>query len=953
MSTSAARSDLLERDAALGAIDETLEGLHGGGGAVLFLVGTPGIGKTSLIRAGVRSAHAAGFRVGLAVGSPTEAELPFGLLGQAIAALGNGGVEELVGLERRHGQTSRFYRTLRWLFGQASEQPLLLALDDLHWADRDSLELLCFISRRLSGVPLVVLGALRAEPSRAYELARDLAGSQYARIVGISPLSLDASLALIVRVARRPVNGAEGERIWRACAGTPLLLELAAWSLERGRSMGASQDDEQPAPPAPGALAASAPDAALARRLMLEPFVGLGAEAFSYVSAAAILGVCFDISLAGPLARLGAARAHTIHLQLVRAGLIEDLGAGRASFVHPLFAQALTDGQPASERERLHAEAFRLMVAGGFPDALATEHAIAAGLVGDPSAIARASQAGRAAFAQGALQTAVTLLGRAVELSGHAPDAPLLLDYASALGALARIDDADAVCRELLARPGLDPALRARALALLARAEILVSRPAQAERRYEDAVAAAALAGPEIEAATLVEAALSCQVSSPCSWVLGATSRALAILPPGTPSHGRMLALQAYALLLGGDPSGAELLASETRRLTDSVGGEEEAGGEDGWAWTMAVHSLNTCKLLEDLASATELFEAQFERAVADGAPILMNALAVAYADAVHRLGRPQEALELVRRATALSDLAMAPWSDLALAVLLSELGEDEAAAVHIDALRCFRAKVPPQYHAPVSLWLDLLDARRLLADGRSAEASETMLHAAHVARLTGWREPCIVPWAGAAIDAHLAAGRAEDARALMDELEQLSRPLPCRWPCAVLELGRARLAASEGSHEEAERRFADALAIFAELPMPIARAEALLSFGAHLRRGGRPREAREPLACALELAERCGSGRLARVARAELAAAGGRRRRRSEDRDALTAQEQRVAALAAEGLTNAQIAAALVLSPKTVGHHLGHVYEKLGIASRRELIRRGHEESRRERTPD
>jgi DNA-binding CsgD family transcriptional regulator len=66
-----------------------------------------------------------------------------------------------------------------------------------------------------------------------------------------------------------------------------------------------------------------------------------------------------------------------------------------------------------------------------------------------------------------------------------------------------------------------------------------------------------------------------------------------------------------------------------------------------------------------------------------------------------------------------------------------------------------------------------------------------------------------------------------------------------------------------------------------------------------------------------------------------------------------LTGREQRVAALAAEGLTNAQIAAALVLSPKTVGHYLGHVYEKLGIASRRELIRRGHEESRRERTPD
>jgi len=118
----------------------------------------------------------------------------------------------------------------------------------------------------------------------------------------------------------------------------------------------------------------------------------------------------------------------------------------------------------------------------------------------------------------------------------------------------------------------------------------------------------------------------------------------------------------------------------------------------------------------------------------------------------------------------------------------------------------------------------------------------------------------------------------------------------------------------------------------------------ALIVFGTHLRRSGRPRDAREPLARALGICEGAGSERLARIARAELAASGGRRRRRSEDGSALTAQERRVAALAAQGLANVQIAAALHLSPKTVSSHLQRVYAKLGMHSRRELILRAKE---------
>jgi DNA-binding CsgD family transcriptional regulator len=127
-------------------------------------------------------------------------------------------------------------------------------------------------------------------------------------------------------------------------------------------------------------------------------------------------------------------------------------------------------------------------------------------------------------------------------------------------------------------------------------------------------------------------------------------------------------------------------------------------------------------------------------------------------------------------------------------------------------------------------------------------------------------------------------------------------------------------------------------------MPQPLELAQALASYGTYLRRTGRPREARAPLARAVTICEDAHAERLARVTRAELAACGGRRRRRPEDRSELTAQEARVAALAAQGMANGQIAAALHLSPKTVGFHLQRVYSKLDIHSRRELIRRSAE---------
>ena len=909
---------LLERDAALGAVAGAVESVQAGSGGVVFVAGGAGMGKTSVLGVGRRVAVRAGFRVASGVGSRMEVGLPFGLMGQAIVGLGGSVVDDVVELARLGGQSARLYRVFRWLAGVAAQRPLLLGLDDLHWADPDSLELLGFLCRRLAGCRILVVGCLRPEPDPAWALARELVGAGFARVVSLEPLSREGSVALVERIAPGGLDREQRERVVGVCAGTPLLLEAAALRVSGGGSL--------PALSGAGGFGSS---------LLLERFVGVGEDAFGLVRAGSVLGAHFRPALAGALAGLDERGWVVACERLVRAGLLEDLGSGWAAFVHPLFAQALNESLSLSERERAHARAFRLLVERGEPDALAAEHALAARLEGDPLAVEVTARAGRAALGQGALEAACTHFANAIELAGEAADVELLLDYASALTARARTEAAEQVCGRVFSHADVDPDRQARALALLARGAMVTGRPADAERLYEQAIAAAALAGPAIEVAILTDGIMTTYVASSVRWTLGALSQALAILPDEDPAREPLEFLQALARLEGGDPSGEESLSQTIRNWSTQT-----HATDDGWGWAMTANAVNVLKLLENPAGANELFERAFERAVHAGAPVMVIGLAVSYSDSLCRLGRHAEALELVQRAVALSDRAIY-WSDLALAVAFTELGRDRDARPHIDALRSLTVALPREYYAVIYLWLCVLDGRPLLAAGDAERASEMMLHAAEVARLTGWRHPCIVPWASVGIDAHLAAGRVDRATELIDELDELTAPLSCRWPQAVLALGRAQLAAADGRLEKADRGFDEALAIFAGLPFPIYHAEALISYGAHLRRSGRPRLARVPLARALELCQQAGAERVARLAQTELAAAGGRRRRGSSERGELTAQERRVATLAGDGLTNPQIAAALHVSPKTVEHHLEHVYLKLGISSRRELIRR------------
>ena len=227
--------DLLERVNTERAIGEALHRAAAGEGSVLLLAGTPGIGKTALLGWAASAAAQRGFAVAHAVASPMERGLPFGLLGQAIVALGGNPVEDVAELASAGGQSARFYRTLRWLGEVSASRPVLVALDDLQWSDPDSLELFGFLCRRLHAMAVLVIGTLRPEPPSAHALAQELSASGRGQTITLEPLSRDAAVALLQRVLGRALDPQQATELWQACAGTPLLLLSTLLDLQPGR----------------------------------------------------------------------------------------------------------------------------------------------------------------------------------------------------------------------------------------------------------------------------------------------------------------------------------------------------------------------------------------------------------------------------------------------------------------------------------------------------------------------------------------------------------------------------------------------------------------------------------------------------------------------------------------------------------------------------------------------
>ena len=222
-----------------------------------------------------------------------------------------------------------------------------------------------------------------------------------------------------------------------------------------------------------------------------------------------------------------------------------------------------------------------------------------------------------------------------------------------------------------------------------------------------------------------------------------------------------------------------------------------------------------------------------------------------------------------------------------------------------------------------------------LLAERRWEQALEVTERYGATLR-EGVVNPAWAPWRSLRAEALSAVGRAQDAREVLEQELVWAR----RWGAPRALTRTLRLIGTTGPAVDLEA-LREAVAVSDGTGARLEHAKALVALGAALRRARKPTEARELLRRGHEIAARCGAAPLEDHARTELAAAGARPARGAlSGADALTPSERRIAALAAGGMTNREIAQDLYVTPRTVEYHLTGVYRKLGIATRSGLVR-------------
>ena len=220
-------------------------------------------------------------------------------------------------------------------------------------------------------------------------------------------------------------------------------------------------------------------------------------------------------------------------------------------------------------------------------------------------------------------------------------------------------------------------------------------------------------------------------------------------------------------------------------------------------------------------------------------------------------------------------------------------------------------------------------------ASGHPDAAIPRFAAAEAAAKACGWREPAMLWWRAEFAEALLELGRVDDAVQLLDDWEPDARRLGRDHIVAQVTRCRGLVAAARGDVDLALATLEQAVEQADAVTDTFGRGRAQLALGVTRRRARQKRYAREAIAAALADFESLGEVVWAKRARAELGQIGGRRRE-----EGLTAAERRVATLVAEGRTNREVAAALVLGERTVETHLTRIYAKLGIRSRTELAR-------------
>jgi DNA-binding CsgD family transcriptional regulator len=904
-------AELIGRRDECGVLDRLAEDVRAGHSRILVIRGAPGMGKTALLE--YAASRASDCLVVSASGAPPETELEFGALHRVCAPV----LDQLDALPAPQRDALRItfglshgpppdqflvaLASLSLLTQAAAERPLICLVDDAQWLDRTSARLLNFVASRLAAVPVGLLFATRG-------LNEDLAGLPALELPGLR--AADAR-ALLGSALTGPFDPRIRDQVVAEAHGNPgMLLDLPKAASPAKLAGGF------------GLLCAIPPESTGTDSIddsVLRQCRNLPAESRRLLLLAACEPTGDPVVIWQAAARSGISTAAAE--PAVETGLVE-FGM-RARFAQPRARHAVYWSATVVDRREAHralAEATDPCVN---PDGRAWHRAQSAagpdeGIAGELERFAdRARAGGRLAVAAAFLDRSAWLTPDPARLAGRAMRAARAKiaagapDAAQGLLALAEsvpLTDADQARAQLLRGQAAftanqyvtAPVQLLRAAERLALVDAGLCRAA-----YLEALLAACYAGRLADPAASVQAIARAACSAP---------------PPPSPEGAEDLLLDGLATLFGRGYAAGQPLAREALRV---LCGDLSAHRDVRWLWLahgLAAHVWDDecCGLIADWCARL----ARQGGAIGDLPLALTPRLNVLFARGdLAAAGDVIEEMEAVREVTV---RGLRPYGAIHLAALRG--AESEASAL-IERVRANATRTGDGFGISSAHWSSAVLNNGL---GRYREA----LAAAQVASENVF-ELGVPNWSLVElIEAAARSGEPEIAAGAYRRLAAMTSASGTDWGLGIQARSRALL---RGEERHADQLYRESIERLGRTSMRAELARAHLLYGEWLLDRQRRNDARPQLRTALDLLEDMGMPGFAGRASGALRAAGQPRKRSAAHRK-LTDQETRIALLARDGLSNAEIAARLFLSTSTIQYHLSKVFTKLAISSRGHL---------------
>ncbi len=962
---------LVGRAEQLDSLDSALAELDRGRWAAVELVGEPGIGKTRLLAELAGRAEDRGHLVLSGSASELERDLPFwvfvdaldeyvqGLEPRRLEALDDDVRTELayvfpslsrfaaaLGAAFQHERYRSHRAVCELLERLTATRPLVLVLDDFHWADSASVELLGALLRRPPAAAVLI--ALAVRPRQAPErlsaaLERAQRGGILARVeVG----------ALTHGEARKLLGEAVGEAaataLYEESGGNPFYLEQLA------RSLGAEGMAAVPELSLAGLEVPPAVAEALAEELTL-----LSRGARLVLEGGAVVGDPFEPELAAAAAATPEGLALEALDELLKLDLVRQTDVPRRfRFRHPLVRRAVYESTPGAWRLGAHERSSETLAARGAPAAERAHHVERCARQGDAAAVATLREAGEAA-AERAPASAATWFGGALRLlPGDAPvevRVELLLARARALVATGQFADGHSALLESIRYvPAESVALRVRLTTACAGVEHLLGRHEQAHDRLARAFDGLSNPGSSEAATLMIELAMDGFFRMDYGLMRTWAERAL---NTARPLGDRPLTAAAAAVLTFASAAGGATAEAQTRRLEAAT----------------LVADLNDAELALRLDAATHLA----------GAELYLDHYAEAgvHADRALSVARATGQSEFIPLADSILGQAKLLRGQLAQAgELLDNAVEGARLSGNIQALagnlinRSLTALAAGDLEMALSTAEENADlthgldqsllcgagvalASALLENGDPERAVDVLVAS------SGGDELPLIPgvWRPRSLElltrCWLALGRRSDAKRAAASAEAAAAALGLRMADAMADRAAAAVALDGGDLDAAaERALASALAAD-QIGAPIEAALSRTLAARALAQARQPERAVSELQRAAAELHADGALRYRAAAERELRRLGHHVHRRTQAGkpegvgiETLTERERQVARLVVDRNTNPEIAAALFLSPKTVETHIRNMFRKLDVVSRVEIARAIERADREER---